>query len=65
MTKPEAKQLLIAELETKKPYEVRYSTDCAECGEEMYSGDECFYIGNERVCDSCRLDLVTFLEENL
>lgn len=61
----EAKKLLIDDLEDKKAYEVRGFTECASCGGDMLSGDECYYIGGKRVCDQCRLDLVEFLEEQL
>lgn len=64
MIKPaEAKAILIADLENRKAYPARFDQDCPTCGEPIEEGDDLYFIGDKRMCDNCRIDLIDNLED--
>lgn len=34
-------------------FTARYKSDCSECGEEIYPGDEAGYVDDEVCCEDC------------
>ena len=59
----ELKELLIEELENKKPFSANFPFDCALCGESVEEDEEFFFFGNKkRVCSDCRSEMESAVE---
>ena len=54
------KQLIIEDLEEKKPYPAKWDLSCGLCDNDIPAGDDFFYLGGKKVCNDCR-DLATQL----
>lgn len=52
-----AKDLLVEDLESRKPFDARFDSKCY-FGCEIIRGDQFYFMGDKRkVCSSCRAEL--------
>lgn len=59
----ELKDILIEELEGKKPFDAMWSTDCNICGNSIEEGDEFFFFGDkQKVCGDCKAEMINLIE---
>lgn len=66
VTDKELKELLLEELEGKKPFNANWLTECSLCGSNIEEGDEFFFFGDKKkICTNCRILIQTTVEEQL
>ena len=63
MTAQEMKQLLYAEIESKKAYTNSYELACNVGKHTMTQGQSYVFIGNKRCCNDCQAEIMEWLEE--
>lgn len=66
VTNRELKEILIEELEGKKPFTANWLTECSLCGGSIEEGDDFFFFGDKKkVCNDCRDNMRILVEEKL
>jgi hypothetical protein len=58
------KTILIEEIEYKKVFAASWDTRCDECGKDILEGEDFVFMGSKKkICEDCRGDIISFLEE--
>lgn len=59
----ELKEILIEELEAKKPFEAQWNVICDGCGLSIVEGEEFFFFGDKKkICSDCKASMIEVVE---
>lgn len=59
-------RILIEELNYKKAFLASHDTECDICGEDIFDGDDFYFMGNRRkCCENCRKLAIDYLSSLL
>lgn len=62
-SKSQVKDIIMEDLDEKKPYTASWDFDCEIGFDTISEGDEFFYIAGKKVCNDCRSEIRDVVEE--